>query len=146
MALTATYGNRYVFAPLDYSELGLETRLTTAFSPTLSLELYAQPLLSSGDYGDAIYLTAADSYDFAPHDVATEAFHFNLRSLRGNAVLRWEWRRGSTLYLAWQQARQDHLGGVDGDTGFDLGRDQRALWGAEPDNIFVLKMNYWLNP
>src|SRR5690606_2908004 len=32
---------------------------------------------------------------------------FNFRSLRGNAVLRWEWRPGSTLYLVWQQDRSN---------------------------------------
>ncbi len=141
-----TFGHRYIFAPLDYTELGLETRLDMAFSPALSLELYAQPLLSSGDYGDATFLTAPATYDFDDYNGAAPDLDFNLRSLRGNAVLRWEWRRGSTLYLAWQQARQDYMPGVAGDTGFDLNRDQHALWDAAPDNIFVFKINYWLNP
>jgi hypothetical protein len=145
-AATSTYGARYLFAPLDYSELGLETRLNMAFSPDLSLELYAQPLLSSGDYGQVAYLTEPDSYDFAPWDGDAPDRDFNLRSLRGNAVLRWEWRAGSTLYLAWQQRRQDYLPGALGDTSFDLTRDHRALWDTEPDNIFVVKVNYWLNP
>ena len=39
---------------------------------------------------------------------ADESVDFNFRSLRGNAVLRWEWRPGSTLYLAWQQVRADY--------------------------------------
>ena len=143
---TATYGARYVFAPLDYTELGLETRLDLAFTPRLSLALYAQPLLSSGDYGAAKSLAAADSYDFEPYDGEVPDRDFNLRSLRGNAVLRWEWRRGSTLYLAWQQSREDFMPGSAGDTRFDFGRDRRALLDAPPDDIFVLKVNYWLNP
>src|SRR5690606_37410579 len=32
---------------------------------------------------------------------------FNFRSLRGNAVFRWEYRPGSTLYLVWTQDRND---------------------------------------
>jgi hypothetical protein len=57
-----------------------------------------------------------------------------------NAVLRWEYRPGSTLYLVWQQNRRDRL-----DTGsFDLGGDFRALRSIEPDNIFIVKVNYWL--
>jgi hypothetical protein len=58
-------------------------------------------------------------------------------------VLRWEWRPGSTLYVAWQQARANYATGV-GD--FDFGRDQAALFDARPDNVFVLKMNYWFTP
>ena len=67
---------------------------------------------------------------------------FNLRSLRGNAVLRWEWREGSTLYVAWQQSRSDEAGVGD----FEFGRDRRALLGTRPDNILLVKLNYWLNP
>jgi hypothetical protein len=67
---------------------------------------------------------------------------FNLRSLRGNAVLRWEWRAGSTLYVAWQQSRANEVAVGD----FDFWRDRRALFGTRPDNIFLLKINYWLNP
>jgi hypothetical protein len=67
---------------------------------------------------------------------------FNLRSLRGNAVLRWEWRAGSTLYVAWQQSRFDAAGRGD----FDFQRDRKALLGTRPDNILLVKMNYWLNP
>ena len=29
---------------------------------------------------------------------------------------------------------------------FDFSRDRRALFGTRPDNIVVIKMNYWLNP
>ncbi len=138
----ATFGADYVFAPLDYTELGLETRLNLAFTPDLSLEVYVQPLLSNGAYGDPTYLTAPSSYDFATYTPGAPDRDFNLRSLRGNAVLRWEWRRGSTLYLAWQQSRQSY----DPVDDFDFGRDRRALFSAQPDNIFVIKASYWLNP
>ncbi|CAN5839161.1 hypothetical protein BH23GEM6_BH23GEM6_09330 [soil metagenome] len=67
---------------------------------------------------------------------------FNVRSLRGNAVLRWEWRSGSILFDAWQQMRSEFENVDD----FVLRRDQRALWNARPDNVFVVKLNYWMNP
>ena len=57
-------------------------------------------------------------------------------------MLRWEWREGSTLYLAWQQARSDSAPYGD----FEFDRDRRALLGVRPDNIFILKVNYWLVP
>jgi hypothetical protein len=139
---TATFGRRYVFAPLDYTELALETRFNLTFRPGLSLETFVQPLISSGDYGAARSLAAPATYRFDPYAGQVPDLDFNVRSLRGNAVLRWEWRQGSTLYLAWQQSRLDD--DVFGD--FDFGRDRRALFRAQPDNIFLVKVNYWLNP
>jgi hypothetical protein len=137
-----TFGRRYVFAPLTQTQLGIEGRLNVTFTPQLSLETYVQPLLSSGDYQGATQLVAPQTFDFVPYAGAIPNLDFNLRSLRGNAVLRWEWRTGSTLFLAWQQQRSD-LAAV-GD--FAIDRDRAALFSTRPDNIFVLKMNYWLNP
>jgi hypothetical protein len=65
---------------------------------------------------------------------------FNFRSLRGTGVLRWEWRPGSTAYLAWTQRRSDTAGVGD----FAFGRDGSALFDAPADNVFVLKISYWL--
>ena len=145
-AYRATYGARYVFAPLDYEELGIETRLNVTFTPKLSVESYVQPLLSSGSYGATKALVARRTFDFVPYDLgnggSASDHDFNLRQLRGNAVLRWEWREGSTLYLAWQQRR---LGFAPlGD--FQFGRELTGLRATRPDNIFVVKANYWLNP
>jgi hypothetical protein len=142
----ATYGSRYVFAPLDYEELGVETRFNVTFTPKLSFESYMQPLLSSGSYGATKQLVAARTFDFVPYDLGnggTASDHnFNLRQLRGNAVLRWEWREGSTLYVAWQQRRL----GVAPLGDFEFGRELTGLRSTRPDNIFVVKVNYWLNP
>jgi hypothetical protein len=141
-AYTPTYGSRYVFAPIRQTEVGLETRLNVTFTPALSLQTYIQPLISSVDYGDAIQLVRPNSFDFEPYTEAVPDLDFNLRSLRGNAVLRWEWRPGSTIYVAWQQSRQDMA--AEGD--FSFSRDRRALFDTRPDNIFLVKVDYWLNP
>ena len=140
---TPTFGSRYVFAPLDQTTFAMETRFNYTFNPRLSFELYAQPLISSGAYGDAVYLTAPKTYDFAAYTGSVPDRDFNLRSLRGTAVLRWEWRPGSTFYAAWQQSRADYAAGVDN---FDFSRDREALFEAQPDNIFVLKASYWFTP
>jgi hypothetical protein len=67
---------------------------------------------------------------------------FNLRSLRGNAVLRWEFRPGSTLFLVWQHDVRDRAPLGD----FDLGRDLDALFDAEPTNTLSVKASYFLDP
>lgn len=61
-------------------------------------------------------------------------------TLRGNAVLRWEFRPGSTLFLVWTQDR-NHTAST-GDLRLD--RDQQALFGAPADHIFQLKVSYWM--
>jgi hypothetical protein len=67
---------------------------------------------------------------------------FTTRSLRGSAVLRWEWRPGSTLFLVWQQQREFE----DASGDFRFRRDLRRLGRASPDNVFVVKATWWLNP
>ncbi|HEX6433266.1 MAG TPA: hypothetical protein VFZ87_03460, partial [Gemmatimonadales bacterium] len=67
---------------------------------------------------------------------------FTIRSLRANAVLRWEWRPGSTLFLVWQQNREN-------DESFGnlrLGRDVDALFsGGTSRNVIAVKASYWLS-
>jgi hypothetical protein len=72
-------------------------------------------------------------YSFADRD-------FNFRSLIGNAVLRWEYRPGSTIFFVWQRQQSQSVALGD----FDLGRDTGALFGLPADNRFIVKMNYWL--
>ena len=142
-ARVETYGAHYLFAPLRQTTLVVETRLDLTFTPKLSLQLYAQPFISSGDYGEFKELAAPQTYAFDDWDGEDFNPDFNFRSLRGTAVLRWEWRPGSTMFLAWQQSRTDYAAGI-GD--FDLSRDRQALFAADADNIFVFKMSYWLTP
>lgn len=164
----ATYGRRYLFADLDRTTVSMDVRLNVAFTPDVTLELYAQPFLATGDYGAPKQLREPRSFAFdrfGPDGIGTstreddgwlvdpdgggpaadffvEEDDFNVRSLRGNAVLRWQWRPGSTIFLVWQQERSGSAGLGD----FDFDRDAGALFDAEPDNVFVVKMNYWFTP
>jgi hypothetical protein len=63
---------------------------------------------------------------------------FNVKSLRGTAVFRWEYRPGSTLYFVWTQNRQDFANPGD----LDFGRDLGDMVSAQGDNIFMLKATY----
>ncbi len=62
--MTATYGNRYVFADLEYRQFTLETRFDWTFSPTLTLQAYVQPLFASGRYSDRKELAQPSTFDF----------------------------------------------------------------------------------
>lgn len=141
---TGTFGRRYLFAPLDQVTVAMETRLEVTVSPTLSFQLYAQPFLSSGDYGDPAWLERPGSHAFAPWSGPAPDRDFNLRSLRGTGVARWEYRPGSAIVVAWQQSRSGDVYGDDG--AFDLGREARALLDSRPDNLLVVKVTGWWAP
>ena len=173
-----TFGRRYVFGGLNQTTVSLETTINVTFTSWLSLQLYVEPFISTGNYRELKELERPGTFNFLEYgtDIGTVSQDpggsysvdpdgngpaapfvvsdrdFSYRSLIGNAVLRWEWRQGSTLYFVWQQRRISSLrgNGVDGTDpwigGFDLGRDVNDMFGTPSDNIFVIKVNYWLNP
>ena len=161
----ATFGTRYVFATLDQREVSVITRMDWTFTPRLSLQLFLQPLVSSGDYTELKEFVRPRSYDFAVYgrDKGTvtptldgsqidpgdggapftiEPQNFTIRSLRANAVLRWEWRPGSTLYLVWQQNRESDQPYGDLQVGRDLGA---VFTEGEARTVLAVKASYWLS-
>jgi hypothetical protein len=124
--VTDTYGSRYVFSTLDQKEFSLQTRVNYVMSPKMSLQVYMQPLVSVGHYtgfkqfakprtfdfiqldaspGSLTYDPAERRYTAVPADGGA-AFQFddpdfNFKSLRLNAIYRWEWRPGSAIYVVW---------------------------------------------
>jgi hypothetical protein len=159
-----TYGNRYIFAELDQSTLSSSIRLNWTFTPQLSLQLYVQPLISAGDYSVFKELKAPDTYDFLNYGEEGSTFDpetntadpdgdgpaqpfeidnpdFNVKSLRGNAVLRWEYLPGSVIYFVWTQTRSEAEEIGD----FKFEESMTKMVTAEPDNIFMIKVTYWLN-
>lgn len=160
---TATYGRRYVFGELEQRTLSANLRLNWIFSPRLSFELFAQPLVSSGRYGTIKELAAPNTLDFLDYgtngstidrdagiadpdgDGPAPAFSigqpdFTFASLRGNAVLRWEFAPGSTMYLVWTQDRaySEANGDFRPRTSFD------RLLDGDGRNVLMLKMSYWM--
>lgn len=159
----ATFGRRYVFAFVERDQYSLRLRLNYALTPNLTLETYAEPFAASGRFYDYGELPAARSRDLrtygsdgttiTPRDSlgrrrvtdGTASFtlgnsDFNVRSFRSNAVVRWEWRPGSTLFLVWQQDRFTQE--ADG-----LAVRQGGLWdalSADGTQFVALKVSYWL--
>jgi hypothetical protein len=161
-----TFGARYVFGTLEQTSISLDTRLNWTFSPKLSLQLYLQPFVVSGLYKDLKQLRTPRTYEFDVYGKNSgtivrdstgvyqidpdgggpaSAFsvadpNFNFRSLLGNAVLRWEYRPGSAIFLVWQQNRNESQPFGD----FDFSRDFRALLDNGPENTIAVKATYWL--
>ena len=132
---TATFANRYVFATLRQRTLSLDARVDWTFTPALSFQLFSQPFVSSARFTEYKQLRRPGVFDFGVYgrdqgtvikldggrveidpdgsgpapafilDPRANETSFLSRALRVNAVLRWEYRGGSTLYVVWQQTR-----------------------------------------
>ena len=164
---TATFGHRYVFGAIDQKQLTLTTRVSVILTPRVSLQLFAQPLLATGDYKDFKEFAAPRTYDFSAYGIGRSTLSFdsnarqltvdpdgngpavpftfddpdfNLKSLRANLVFRWELKPGSTFYGVWTRIQQDDR--FPGD--FRLGRDLSAMFSARGDDVFLVKLAYWI--
>jgi hypothetical protein len=131
---TAFFGKRYVFGYIGTKTVSLDTRVNWTFTPNLTLQLFAQPFIASGDYssfrefarprslsklvyGEDVGTISYDeddaSYRVDPDGSGPAAAFtfdnpdFTSSALRGTAVLRWEYRPGSTLFFVWTQERSD---------------------------------------
>jgi len=178
---TKTFGQQYVFAEVAQHSLDLTTRLNLTFRPNLSLQLYTQPFMATGDYHGLKELARASSIDYVvygqsagstlqcfnaadqsigcdsssgisyyvadpdgagPRRAVTIANRdFNSRSLNGNAVLRWEYRPGSTMFFVWSTS----CAAGTANPRFRATDDVRRLCQGPSDNIFAIKANYWLS-
>ncbi len=154
----------FLFARMEQTSVGLTARIDMALTPELTLQLYGQPFLSTQGFGGfkvvddprgARYADRFRSLDATRVDAGWEADlngdgnpetfpapDFRVAQFRSNAVLRWEYRPGSTLFVVWGQARDD----AAPDGTFHFGDGVRGLFDQRPDNVLMVKLSYWLNP
>ena len=163
----ATYGNRYVFSRIARTTISMQIRANYFFTPDLSLEVYAEPFVASGQYFDhgellrggtheirrygddgTVITQASDTSDYIVTDnnvPGAEQFEipnrdFHGLSFRSNVVLRWQFVPGSTLFLVWQR---------------NLGDDKYLTTRSQPGDLFdtlggkgvdfiALKISYWI--
>jgi hypothetical protein len=158
-------GSRYVFGYITTRTLSIDTRVNWTIRPELTMQLFAQPFVASGDYKNFREFAAprterkldygrdvgtitksAARYTVDPDGAGPAAAfsfadpNFTSHSLRGTAVLRWEYRPGSTMFFVWTQQRSGN--DLYGD--LDFRRDSGALLADRPDNVFLVKATYWL--
>ncbi len=167
-ANTVADSTYYVLGRLDRRETSITLRVDLALTPRLSFELYAEPFVSSGTY-NVLNLVAdpraelySDRFDPLDADRMTRPGNgedidvdvdrngttdftlsdpdFRFVSLRTNAVIRWEFRPGSTLFLVWQQDRNDRFD--DGSS--DIANSFGDAFTAEGTQVFAVKIAYWL--
>ena len=159
---------RYVFGKLDQTTAAMTFRGNIIFTPTMTLQLYAEPFVSTGRYmgyrevDDPKGATFADRFtDYTDDQVLVDANgnvgididgsgtadielgnpNFTYLSFRSNVVFRWEYMLGSTLFLVWQHGRFD----VTDQQEFEFGEGLNEMFRLPSRNTFVVKLNYWLS-
>ncbi len=167
---TDNLGNaQYYWSGLQQKTLRLTLRADLTLTPNLSIQYYAQPFFTAGEYFDYVELTdpRAKDYDdrFTPmgnsmwYDAENGAYvidkgndgeidysfngytDFNYKQLRSNLVVRWEYVTGSVVYLVWSQGFTDY----ERFQPFDFSRDYRTLLNTTGDNVFMIKLSHLLH-
>lgn len=158
----------YFFGRLDQTTASLTLRLGYTLTPDLSFQFYAEPFLAAGAYDGfqvvndprarrfanrfspipesrISYVPELGTYsvDVTGDGEADTAFgrpDFNSRQFRSNAVLRWEYRPGSALFVVWSQGRTDFA--ADGH--FRPHADLRELLERPGSHVVLVKLSYWI--
>jgi hypothetical protein len=160
--------HRYIFGELNQTTAAMTFRGNVIFTPTMTLQVYAEPFVSTGKYlgyrevNDPKGKTFADQFtDYTNDQVLTDTDgnvgididrsgsadidlgnpDFTYISFRSNVVFRWEYLLGSTLFLVWQHGRFD----VTDQPDFQFGQGIDQMFRLPSYNTFVVKVNYWLS-
>lgn len=154
----------YVVGNVDQTTFSMNFRLSVSPMPDLSIDLYLQPLASDNAFSDYRYLGNPHSSDFDNRFILYDEsdlekengnIHFTRNdqsfslpdpdfsfiSLRGNAVIRWEFLPGSELFFVWQQNRNRADALMEDMTPGGIYNRTIAI---QPQNNFLVKVRYWV--
>ena len=163
---TDMYGKRYIVGKLDQTTFSANIRLNYTFTPKLTLQTYIQPFISAGSFTDFKEYSKPETYKFTNYGKDNNStiskteygynidptggdtddsftIHnpdFNYKALVGTLVLRWEFSPGSSLFFVWTHNGTNFENPGD----FSLGRDMNDLLKAKADDIFAVKLSYWI--
>ena len=150
----------YLLGKVDTRNLSCTLRIDYAITPELTLQYYNSPFVSVNKYNsfkeiskpnDSNYTNRfislypvknGDAYCFYNDgfsDFSITNPDFNYRQLRSNFVLRWEYKAGSILYFVWSQERT----AFEKSGSLNSFRVLGNIFNLPPENIFMLKLNYW---
>ena len=156
--------NRYILGKINQQTLGATFRIDYNFTPEFSIQYYGSPFASIGKYSEfksvvnprsAEYgnrysmlnpVLNGNNYEISENDNSRVDYtfgnpDFNFSQFRSNLVFRWEYRPGSQIYFVWSQDRTNYM--MPGNnSAYTTLRDLRDVY---PNNIFLIKINYWFS-
>jgi hypothetical protein len=161
---TRNYGNekRYILGSINQKTLGITFRVDLNLTPEFSVQYYGSPFISRGTYSDFKRVTNPDAEKYTDRfrllnvvssgsnyvldefpDVSVSYAianpDFNFQEFRSNLVAKWEYRLGSFIYFVWSSDRT----GWSGSSKATYAESYKELRGVFPNNIFLIKLNYW---
>jgi len=160
---------KYILGQIRQKTWNMTLRLEYSFTPDLILQYYVSPFISTGTYSDIKYVknAAAESSNDRYHTFTSKASHenttdntleldenedgitdysiyqpdFSFTEMRSNLVLRWEYKPGSTFYFVWTNGRSDTFS----ESSRSLSQYASRLFSLQPENVFMIKFNYWFS-
>ncbi len=134
-------GDNQVFGKLRTEMIDFNLRALITFNKRTNVEVYSQLLLAAGAYSDFVCLI--DPATFGPLPVPYQQDpDFRSHSFIINAVFSWEYSPGSMVYIVFTQGRslyENQRGNLV------PARDIDRLFEYAAENIFLIKLNYWLS-
>jgi len=160
--VSADGSEKYILGKITQQTLGMTFRIDYNITTELSIQYYGSPFASVGKYSEfkAVTNPRASEYvdryttlnpilnndNYVVNDNNTSQSNyqftnpdFNFYQFRSNLVLRWEYRPGSQLYLVWSQDRTNYVNPGEN----SVYNAMSSLKNVHPNNIFLIKFNYW---
>lgn len=156
---------RYILGTINQRNLGITIRLDLFITPEFSIQYYGSPFISTGSYSKFKYVTDPTAKDYNDrfvlydnvvlsdgnylldenNDMVSEYSipnpDFNFHQFRSNFVAKWEYRLGSNIYFVWSSERT----GTTGASHSSIRGSFKELRNIFPNNIFLVKFNYWFS-
>jgi hypothetical protein len=157
----------YLMSAIRQDVAGFTFRADYSITPDLSVQFYGSPFISTGKYSEFKRATNTmdkkyenrfvmldnsvlkrntenNCYSVAEPNGNQYSFgnpDFSFREFRFNLVVRWEYRPNSTVYLVWSQDRS----GFNPEYTSSFNRNVKELFQYNPNNVFMVKLSYWLS-
>ncbi len=122
---------------LDYFDVALRGIIT--LHTNLSVQYFTQVFLYKWHYRNFKRMIDPENLEIINYNFPYKDLTF--KTMNANIVVRWEFLPGSTLFFAWTQARQ----GLEPLFFSKVTKDFSNVFKIPPDNVLLLKLNYWLN-
>ncbi|HLO60800.1 MAG TPA: DUF5916 domain-containing protein [Bacteroidales bacterium] len=156
---------RYLLGRLNRQIYGITLRMSYSITPDLTLQYYGSPYVTMGNYSNFKSLSNAENENpgkvfktysadqvsytgrtYTLNDGVNPAVDFdnpdfNFREFRSNFVARWEYRRGSVIYLVWTHNRTSD----EAVTNSQFDYNMKQLFRTSAQNVFLIKFNYWFS-
>jgi hypothetical protein len=155
----------YILGKIDQHTMSITFRVDYNVTPEISIQYYGSPFATTGKYSDfkkvvdpraSNYynrftefkptLNGNNTYEVSETNNAPASYNFanpnfDFSQFRSNLVFRWEYRPGSQFVLVWSQDKSAFI--QPGEQ--TLGKAMSNLGDVFPNNIFLIKFNYWFS-